>query len=121
MRNLNRRKQRHYRYLPPLPRADADADNKGQNAEAHDVAERIELYAEALLLIRAIFFRARDYTVEHIAEAREHKAYDRRNDLTLYGKPHAGHRRQHTDKGQPHRVIIITYQEKHLQFALSTV
>ena len=81
-------KQRHDGYLPPLPCADRHADDKRQNAETHDIAERIELDAEALFLIRAILLCSCNYTVEHITEAGEHKAYDSGNYFALHGKAH---------------------------------
>ena len=82
------RKQRHYGYLPPLLCSAAHTDDKRQNSEADNIAERIELDAEALFLIRAILLCSCNYTVEHITEAGEHKAYDSGNYFALHGKAH---------------------------------
>ena len=82
-------KQRHDGYLPPLPCADRYADNKRQNAEADYIAKRVELDAKTLFLIRAVLLRPCNDTIEHIAEAGEHKAYDSGDYLALNGKAHA--------------------------------
>ena len=85
----SKRKQRHDGYLPPLPCADRYADNKRQYAETHDIAEGVELDAKTLFLIRAVLLRSCNDTIEHIAEAGEHKAYDSGDYLALNGKAHA--------------------------------
>lgn len=46
-------------------------------------------YAETLFLIRTILLRSCNDTVEHVAEAGEHKAYDSGDYLALNGKAHA--------------------------------
>ena len=110
-------KQRHYCDLPPCICAESHADSHRQHAEADDVAERIELDAEALFLIGAVFFRSCDDAVEHIAKARDHQAYDRRGYLTGHGKADADRRGEHSYEGQPDRVIIKSYQfNLHLRF-----
>ena len=52
----------------------AHSDGGGKHAKADDVAERVDLNTEALLLIGALFAGAGDLAVEHIADARGQQA-----------------------------------------------
>lgn len=102
--------QRHDSYLPPLISAGAQPDGKGKDAEADDIAQRVELYAEALFFLAAVFFRSGDYAVEHIAEAREHKTDDGGDELAAKRKTYTAYRRQHADEGEVYGVVVKSDQ-----------
>lgn len=80
----------------------------GQDAEGNDVAQRVNLNAEALLLRRAVLLRAGDAAVKHIAKAAEHQTEDCQQRVAGDGQPDAGHGRQQAEVGQNDRVIIET-------------
>lgn len=112
--------QRHDRYLPPFIHTGAQPDGKGQDAKADDIAQRVELYTETLFFFAAVFFRSGDYSVEHIAEARKHKADNGRDELAAKRKTYTTYRRQHADEGEVYGVVVKSDQNNISQKLLLT-
>ena len=55
----------------------------GEQAKANDVAQRVQLNAEVLFVLRAVLFGAGNGTIEHVAHTRQNKAKHGRADVPL--------------------------------------
>ena len=82
------------------------ANHSGEYTKADYIAQRVQLDAEVLFVLGAVFLRPRHHAVEHIADAGHDEADHCVIGLTLQGEGNAGEGGGHTQVGQPHPVDI---------------
>ena len=83
-------------------------DGGGKHAEADEVAEGVDLHAEAPFLRRSVLFCGSDRPVEHIKQPRQKQAEQCPGQAAPQGQADARKACEHADIGQNHRVIINT-------------
>ena len=81
-------------------------DHRRQHAEADEIAQGVDLDAEPLLAAGPILLGGGHLPVEHVADARAHKAQDRRRQMALEGAEDARKAGQKADIGEDHRVVV---------------
>ena len=87
------------------------AHGRGQHAEADHVAKGVDLDAEALFLVGALFAGAGDLAVEHVADAGGQKTAECIEGMALGGQVDACAGNEQTDVREDNRVIVETDHE----------
>lgn len=84
-------------------------DDRGQDSERDEVAERVYLYAERFFVRSAVFFGRGYRPVYHIETSADDEAHERGEHPAVHGERRSEDRANQTAVRRDHRIIIISY------------
>ena len=81
-------------------------EHAGEHAEADHVVERVDLDAEALFLLGAVFLRAGDAAVEGVQQARDHQAQQGGIGAAVHGRENAADAEGQREVGRKNGIVV---------------